>query len=237
MSVNPPYAYNTSWEKVRRVFPTAQHLRILDLGCGDGRVVEHLVKDHEVFGLDTSAEGVRIAQTKGIHAALGSVDGQFDFPGTAFDVVLALDILEHLQHLSDTLAQVKKVLKPGGFLIISIPNHFDLRTRLEILCGKGIVKWSQRQYTTKAWEYEHIRFLRLEDMLEVLREQGFRVDKLQCNFMSQGLLPTRLLPAGFRRFLTKHWPNLWSGKFVMRVALNQGIKMQHIILDSTPLNF
>lgn len=220
-----------------RVFPTQKNLNILDLGCGDGRLVKQLTTDHQVWGIDESVVAVEEANKNGIQARLGNIDDTTIFPAEKFDVILALDILEHLENVDAVLDQIKSSLTPGGCFILSLPNHFDVRTRLDILRGKGIIKWSQREYEKKPWAYAHLRFLLLEDVQQMLAEHGFFPDSIQLNFMSQGLLPTRLIPACLRSALVRAWPNLWSGKFVIRARTTPTVQIKKIILDKTPAKF
>jgi SAM-dependent methyltransferase len=229
--------YNTSWEKVRRVFPSGGPFTVLDLGCGDGRVVESLLQSHDVLGLDTDAHAVREAYTRGLHAVKGSIENVFPFPDASCDIVLALDILEHVADMGFVFSQIKRVLKPEGSLIISMPNHFDVRTRLDILRGKGIIKWSQQEYEKKSWEYAHIRFWTLKELGTMLRDYGFYPELWQFNFMSGGMVPTRLVPRWKRRWLVSRWPGLWSGKFVVRCRMRLTSATKTVVIDETPKDF
>jgi SAM-dependent methyltransferase len=231
------HIYNTSWEKVRRVFPAGGPYTVLDLGCGDGSLVEPILKSHDVLGIDTNAEAVREAYARGVHAVKGSIENIFPFPDHSSDIVLALDILEHVVDMGFVFGEIKRVLKSDGNLIISIPNHFDLRARLDILRGKGIIKWSQALHEKKSWDYAHLRFWTLKELEAMLREYGLYPDMWQFNFMSGGLFPTRLTPKWKRKWLLSHWPGAWSGKFVVRCRLEPKAAAQTIIIDETPKDF
>lgn len=231
------YHYSTSIEKIRRVVPAGNNLKILDLGCGDGRLLADLAKQNEVYGIDQSAGAVEVARTNGVQAIVGDIEKSLPFADASFDGVFALDILEHMVNLTGLLREINRVLKDDGFLIIALPNHFDLRTRLDILRGMGIIKWSQRKYEKKPWDYAHIRFLTLTDVRAMLAEHGLHTEVEQYNFMSGGLLPTDLLPGFIRAWLVVTWPNLWSGKFVMRVRKQKIEKVARIIIDKTPKDF
>lgn len=237
MEQKSSYHYNTSWEKVRRLFPNGQELSILDVGCGDGRLVTHLIPDHDVYGIDSDHEAVKRAYTQGINAVKGNLADPLPFRDEMFDVVFALDVLEHIYDLSFALGEIKRVLKSDGYFIISLPNHFDLRTRFDIFFGKGIIKWSQREFENKSWEYSHIRFLTLTELRAMLFEQGWFIDCEQFNFMSGGLMPTRYLPEAMRSWLVSEWPGAWSGKFVVRCRRREAENKQTILINTTPENF
>ena len=231
------YQYNTSWEKVRRLFPEGERFRVLDLGCGDGRLVQHLVAKHEVYGIDSDGAAVRRAAENGVKAIFGSLEDPLPFSSASFDVVLALDVIEHVQNLEQLLNEARRVCTPDGYIILSTPNHFDLRTRLDMLRGKGIIRWSQRQWEKAAWSYSHIRFLTLGELRRLLELTCWTIDREQYNFMSGGLLPTRWIPGFKRRFLIRHWPTLWSGKFVIRARLMADVATEKMYIDKTPKDF
>ena len=231
------FHYNTSWEKIARVFPKGEKLTILDIGCGDGRIVQHLTNIHTVHGLDTSGAAVAAARRAGIDAERVDLNQPMPYKDETFDIVLALDVLEHLTDVKGRLAECKRVMKHDGYLIISIPNHFDLRTRIDVMRGKGIIKWSQRMYETEPEVYSHIRFWTLSEFSSMLRGLDFYPDLWQFNFMSQGLLPTDLIQASLRRWLVKNFPNAWSGKFVVRCRKTEPDTAKQIIIDRTPTDF
>ncbi len=231
------HQYNTSWEKVKRLFPKGGPYTVLDLGCGDGSLVEPIIGAHDVAGLDTNAQAVREAYARGVHAVKGSIEDTFPFPDASCDIVLALDILEHIVDMRSVLSEIRRVLKTEGSLIIAMPNHFDLRTRWDILRGKGIIKWSQRAYEKNSWEYAHLRFWTLRELDRMLQDSGFYPEVWQFNFMSGGVFPTKLIPRWKRRWLISHWPGLWSGKFVVRCRLRTATTPERIIIDETPQDF
>lgn len=101
--------------------------KLLDFGCGSGYFVEVLAKDgFDAYGLDISSEAVNFGQSQGIKN-LGVIDAhQINFPGKTFDVVLTLDVLEHLENSDWALAEMERVLKPGGIVIVMVPAYMFL---------------------------------------------------------------------------------------------------------------
>ena len=238
---NPSYDYNTSFEKIKRLvdFDNKKNLKILDVACGDGRISQALIKmGHQVHGVDGDPRAVEIANQIGLNCKESNIEEVIPFEDDFFDLVLALDILEHLNNPKDFLVRVKSKLKVDGQIIISIPNHFDLRNRLRILLGKGIIHWAHRNFSdAKSWMYPHIRFYRRKELIELLSSVGLHVSRVQYNFMAGGLIPTRLTPSFLRKSLLKLWPNLLSGKFVFNVSQNKNSKTEKIYLSKTPFNF
>lgn len=98
--------------------------RILDLGCGTGTLIQHLLKmspEAEIIGIDTSAEMLKIAKqklSKSIELKLGSADN-LPFPNNYFDLVISTSTFHYLRNPVQALREAKRVLKPNGCLVIT----------------------------------------------------------------------------------------------------------------------
>lgn len=230
------YDHASSLAKIERVFPPGKRLKVFDVGCGDGRLSRALVqRGHAVTGIDSNQAAVEAARQSGLEAQVADVEAAWPADSATQDVVLILDVLEHVVGQERVLAEAKRVLKPGGALIVAYPNEFDVRSRFELFLGRGIVHWDHRQYDAKPWSYGHVRFLRHRDLSELLERSGFGITKVQFNFMGGGLVPRRLLPPVFRRWLTRSWPELFSGKFVIRATPGSAQRNpEKIVLSKTP---
>lgn len=212
--------------------------KVLDAGSGDGKIGLELAKlGNQVTCFDVNAEGLGEAKKAGLDVVTGDLESEWPFAGESFDAVLLLDVLEHLVNPLEALKEAKKVLKKDGEIYIAFPNHFDLRQRLETLFGKGQVHWSHKKYKQPSWIYGHVRFFTLDDLLAMISEAGLGVEMLQLNFMGGGIIPRRFTPKWLRVWLTKTFPNLFSGKFILRVVKAAQLKQQKhelVILSVTP---
>lgn len=214
----PCFDHASSMNKINRIFDfSKESIKILDLGCGDGRLSKELVNlGHEVHGIDSSKAGLEIATQNGIKPIEADLEQRLPIENDSFDLVLLLDVLEHLHSQKEILTEIKRILKPEGHLIITYPNQFDLRNRLHMLFGGGIVHWDHKKYSNaKAWQYGHIRFLLYKELLELLDIVGLYPKKVQFNFMAGGLIPTKLTPEFLRKGLLKHFPQLFTGKYTV----------------------
>jgi hypothetical protein len=143
--------------------------------------------------------------------------------------------LEHVNDHEAVLKEVRRLLKDHGQVIISYPNHFDLRNRFSMLFGGGIIHWAHRQYETSIpWSYGHLRFLLFKDLEKLLNFSGLYIKTAQFNFMSGGIIPRRLTPPWFRKFLLKTWPQLLTGKYVVLADKIPGSINKKIFLAATP---
>lgn len=110
--------------------------RVLDLGCRSGAVTRHFVAGNDVVGLDVDPSALRKAEALGIQTVVGDVEQPLPFGDASFDAVVAGELLEHLSDPAALVAEVRRVLRPGGTFVGSVPNAFRLKSRLVFLVGR-----------------------------------------------------------------------------------------------------
>lgn len=127
-------------------FASGQNLRVLDVGCGTGAVLDFLrEKGYQVEGVDNNAEAIEYCRAKGLHVSMGAAEGM-NYPDESFDVVLALDVLEHLKDDRAALKEIFRVLKKGGHLIATVPAHQSLWSYHDVALHH------HRRYSRVEWE-------------------------------------------------------------------------------------
>jgi len=109
--------------------------RVLDLGCRDGALTRAYLRGNEVVGLDADREALAAAAELGIETHWADVDEALPFAAESFDVVVAGELLEHIRDPGGLLAEARRVLRPTGTLVGSVPNAFRLLNRLRFLAG------------------------------------------------------------------------------------------------------
>ncbi len=234
------FSQESSYEKIRRLydFEHGAKLKILDVGCGNGKLDDFLVKlGHEVTGIDINPTVDKESFFRNIKQDLNfdwKVHHQY------FDMVVCMDVAEHLYDQEHLFNQVNLALKEDGIFLLGVPNHFDLRQRFRMFLGKGIVHWDNLKHKEKAWNFSHIRFFALSELLEMFDIFDLRVEKMQFNFMGAGIVPVRFSPEFFRKFLLRCWPGLFSGKFIFSLKRanigNSEEKPRKILIPFTPKN-
>jgi len=100
--------------------------RIVDVGCGDGSAT-HLVRNldarNTVIGVDWSATALAQARTRGLLVIQGGVDTSgLPLPDGCADIVIMSELIEHLVDTDAAVDEVRRVLRPGGVLLLSTPN-------------------------------------------------------------------------------------------------------------------
>ncbi len=133
--------------------PRHAALEILDFGCGPGFMWEHMLKAGTRWGYtgldfspisvaDVKAKAAGHSQFRGAHhvSSLPS-----SLAGDSFDAALLVEVVEHLNddHLNTTVAEVGRLLKPGGVVIVTTPNDEDMSamTRFCPECGATFHQW------------------------------------------------------------------------------------------------
>jgi SAM-dependent methyltransferase len=112
-------------------------LRVLDLGCRTGALTQHYAEGNEVVGVDVDSAALEQAEKRlGIDTVWADVEDGLPFQDDSFDVVVAGELLEHLADPAAAVLNVRRVLKPGGRFVGSVPNAFRLKSRLRFLAGR-----------------------------------------------------------------------------------------------------
>ena len=110
--------------------------RVLDLGCRDGALSSAYAEGNEVIGVDADKEALAEAQKLGIETRWADLDEPLPFEDASFDVVVAGELLEHLRDPVRLVGDVRRILRPGGTFVASVPNAFRLKNRLRFLLGR-----------------------------------------------------------------------------------------------------
>jgi SAM-dependent methyltransferase len=95
--------------------------RILDVGCGTGANLEMLARFGRAEGVDISADALAFCRARGLQKVRQSAAESLPYDDASFDLVTALDVIEHLDDDVAGLREMRRVLQPGGRLLIFVP--------------------------------------------------------------------------------------------------------------------
>ena len=137
--------------------------RILDAGCGEGVLVEKYAQQGwDIVGVDKNYGSAYVREGNLL---------DIPFEDNHFDTVMALDVLEHLNYnqQNPALAELKRVLKPGGTIIFSCPNLAHFTGRLKLMFRGKLLRtatWGHHPGDRPMCEYEELFFHAGFEMME-----------------------------------------------------------------------
>ncbi len=118
--------------------------RLLELGCGSGNVLAALAEFGETVGMEVHPELGAAARAQGLDVRPGALPDDLVVPEGWADVVLLLDVLEHLDDPAAALATARRALAPGGLLVVTVPAYAWLWS------GHDVVLGHRRRYTARS---------------------------------------------------------------------------------------
>lgn len=159
--------------------------RVLDLPSGPG----YLIRDLKAIGFDGVAGEIDDSLHVFSEIEYRKVDmtSKFDFPSASFDYVVSIEGIEHIENHFTFLREVRRVLKPGGKLILTTPNVLSLESRWNFfvsgfhqLAEKPIPLNSENMY------FEHINPIPFHQLYFACEKAGLRVQELKTRRMRKG---------------------------------------------------
>ena len=154
-------------------------LTILDIGCGGGLLCEPLARlGATVTGIDPSRANIDIAKT---HAAEGALDISYRITtaealvkqAESFDMVLAMEVIEHVPNQEAFLHACAKLTKPGGLLLVATINRTLKALTLAIVGAEYILRWLPRG------THHYDKFVTPEEISKPLSDAGLELQELQ----------------------------------------------------------
>lgn len=168
----------------RGLLPTGYtSMKHLDLGCGDGFTIRMIKPNGEIVGLDTDPEMLKHAKRRGVTAKHGTAEDLSSFRKEFFQLVTCIETIEHLEHPALALAEIYRILKPKGFLVITTPNvNWIFRIIWALWTRFGMGRHWER--SPHLFEYNLWGSTRYGmSLIERLRDAGFRPEKTaKCNY-------------------------------------------------------
>jgi len=182
--------------------------RVLDLGCASGGLLALLrPRAGYLAGLELSASGAAAATQIGDQIVMGALeDPGLPFAAASFDLVVLADVLEHLGDPAAAMRRAAGWCRPGGFVLVSVPNVAHWRARLELLRGR----WPQEERGT--FDSSHLRWFTRASLGQLLADAGLGDVQLDAivpalrNHLRPRRLADRAEPAW--QALGRRWPGL-----------------------------
>jgi 2-polyprenyl-3-methyl-5-hydroxy-6-metoxy-1,4-benzoquinol methylase len=139
---------------------------VLDYGCGPGHFSGYLMKQGwRVEGVEIAEDAAAMARAEGL-SVYDSIATIPDRQGR-YNAIVSLNVLEHVPEPMEVLIELRQVLKPGGFVVIRVPNDFS-----------PLQEIAQKQLGTDPWWVaipDHINYFNFESLERLLKAAGFDV--------------------------------------------------------------
>ena len=175
-----PQEYNPmTVRRIEVICSLVEHEKnVLCLGCRNNDVITAMLREHT-----TKLQTLDCAKDTDIVADL-----YFDMPleSDSFEYIVAGEIVEHLYDTNHIFMEIDRVLKNGGFLVLSVPNISRLRNRVKMLFGGLPIACAKN---------EHIRDFNLALILQHLKQNNFKVVALKSDgvwIRNKNILPSCL---------------------------------------------
>jgi 2-polyprenyl-3-methyl-5-hydroxy-6-metoxy-1,4-benzoquinol methylase len=176
--------------EISAVFPGPVE-RVLDVGCSLGDTGLWLKEQKlaaYVAGVDVDEKAIESARRKLDSAVLCNVEeAELPFEKESFDLILCLDVLEHLRDPWVGLRRIREYLKPGGVLVTSIPNVRNFRVTLPLLF-LGRFEYQESGLLDRT----HLRFFTYRTAVRLVRDAGFTIERVDTTGARRGSLTSLL---------------------------------------------
>lgn len=164
-----------------KTYKRQQGGKLLDVGCGTGYFMKQLSLRWDVYGIDISKQAINMAKARSLkNIKLASVE-KIPYKNGFFNIILVLDVLEHVENEIIALKEIKRVLATDGIAIFNSPAYNFL--------------WSYHDETAK-----HLRRYTKKQLQEKLEEAGFKI--LKITYINSLLFPI----AFTHRLISKAFP-------------------------------
>jgi len=173
--------------------------KVIDLGCGNGSLLEKLIKEKNVKGegVELSESGVEVCKVKGLKVHKGRIDEKLPFEDNSFDYSICNVTIQMIMYPEVLLSEMKRISK---YQIVSFPNFAHFKNRLDLLLNGRMPKPMLFGY--KWYSTGHIHQLSIQDFYELIEDVGgmrvirkkYSVGSNRYKKILAGLLPSLLIP-------------------------------------------
>lgn len=171
--------------------------RVLDVGCGNGSMLFRLTyKYSKLYGIDITSSRLEDARKtvaekysdlpNKFYFYEGDLDRTMEFESDYFDTIICLATLEHVYDTYTLVKEIYRILKPGGDIIVEVPNIAYFKYRIKLLLGILPITSSPHNWEEIGWDGGHIHYFTLKKLCKLFESQGFKITvKTGGGFLAQ----------------------------------------------------
>jgi len=191
------FVYASVERQEMRDFLPNKYSKVLEVGCNVGNFRQFLSKSCEYWGVEPFQEAANIAKAKMNKVLIGFYDHVAnEIPDNYFDLVIANDVIEHMEQPWNFLQSIKQKMTANAFIILSIPNVRYFWNLKELLCKKD---WEYKDFGIL--DITHLRFFTEKSIVRLLNENNFEIEKIK------GINSAKIKK--------RHLPIYWLLKFII----------------------
>ena len=174
--------------------------RILEIGCGSGALLQDLQQYGTAYGLDVAAPALANCRERGLDCVSLADVTALPFDDEQFNVVIAIDVLEHVEDDAAAIREINRVTRKGGKVILTVPAFQMLWSRRDVQC------------------HHHRRYLR-DDFRSRVQRQGFKV--LKSTYINLPLFFPLFMMVKAGRLSSKRAPSIRMDYALVPPPINQ----------------
>jgi len=189
-----PLAHEAIHDTVLNILESLPRGTVLDVPAGEGALAARLID----AGFDVSCCDLypEIFRLDGVDIHRGNLDAELPFSDRSFDYITCLEGLEHIENPQQAMREFARLLKPGGHLIVSVPNILNIEERLKWLIhgytshfkpiSRAAAERLRTEYDGRVEVAAHVNPIAYSELRYILEKNGFEVlsaqrDKVKAN--------------------------------------------------------
>lgn len=131
-------AYKRNDENIINLLEINPLARVVDVGCGDGQktaAFRERITCKTIFGIDGVFGRLKAAEKRGVQIKQANLEQKWLLPSNAFDAVISNQVIEHISDIDHFIGEIYRILKPGGYCIISTENLASWHNIFALILG------------------------------------------------------------------------------------------------------
>lgn len=198
-------AYSQNDENILSLLEPNQKARVIDIGCGDGQksiIFKNKIGCKTISGIDGVNERLLAAKKRGVNPIIcADLEKQWPIPDTDYDAVISNQVIEHVVNVDHYISEIKRILKPNGYAVISTENLASWHNIIALILGyqdfshhliqkahvgnpfsphfgEKTATWSKKANSNiDDSSYPHIKIFTYKSLIRVFKEYDFKFEK------------------------------------------------------------